>query len=188
MLEACHRVRQTGSTHINNLRKEKQQKWIPPPKSVFKINVDIATNNQYKKVGLSAVITNSEGKIVVASINQSYLQENVSIAEAEAIELGLQVAKNVALSYVIIGSYCKNMVELVKNTKGSRIAIHWIISNIQHLTRDFQYVNFVFVLKDCNAHAHSLAKFALENDTSAVWKESFPAEYKLYWTVLFLIE
>ena len=147
---------------------------------MFKINVDVATNNQYKKVGLAAVITNSEGKIVAAGINQSHLQENVSIVEVEAIEWGLQVAKNVALSYVIIGSDCKNMVELVNNTKGSRIAIHWIISDIQHLTRDFQSVNFVLVPKDYNAHVHSLAKFTLENDTSAVWKESFPVEYKLY--------
>lgn len=78
------------------------------------------------------------------------------------------MAKNVALSSVIIESDCKDVVELVNNTKGSRTTIHWIVSDIQYLTRDFQSINFVFVPRDCNAHAHSLAKITLENDTSVV--------------------
>lgn len=36
-------------------------------------------------------------------------------------------------------------------------------------------LNF-FVPRNYNAHAHSVAKFALENDTSAVWKDTIPAD------------
>lgn len=55
-MEVYHRVRHIGPTHINNLSKEKQQRWNPPSRGVLKINVDAATNSQEKKVGLAAVI------------------------------------------------------------------------------------------------------------------------------------
>ena len=160
VLEAYHRVRQSlGVIHIDNSRKEKQQKWTLPPKDVFKINVDVATSSKDQKVGLAAVITNSNGK---------------SAAEAEAIEWGFQVAKEAALSSLIIELECQEVVELINNTNGSITAVHWIISKIQHHKRDFPTVKFLFVPRNCNAHAHSFAKFALGKDASAVWKETIP--------------
>ncbi|KAH9723455.1 retrovirus-related pol polyprotein from transposon RE1 [Citrus sinensis] len=125
VLEAYHRVRQTRIIHIDDSRKEKQQKWIPPPKDVFKINVDVTTSSKDQKVGLATVITNSNGKLV---------------AEAEAIEWGFQVAKEAALSSLIIESDCQEVVELINNTNGSRTTVHWIISEIQHQKRDFPTV------------------------------------------------
>lgn len=112
------------------MRKEKQQRWNPPPRAVFKVNVDAATNSQQKKVGLAAVITNSKGKIIVAGINQSHLKEDISIAEAETVEWGLQVARKLTLPCLIIESDYKEVVELVNNTKDSRTSIDWIISEI----------------------------------------------------------
>ena len=85
------------------------------------------------------------------------------------------MAKKVVLSSLIIELDCKE-VELVNNTKDSKATIHWIVSNIHYLKREFQNVKFLFVpRRNCNAHAHSVAKFALENDTSAVWKDTIPA-------------
>lgn len=86
ILEAYHGVRQTRTTHIDNPRKETQQKWIPPPKDVFKINVDATNSRPDQKVRLAALITDLEGKAVAVGINQSHLKESVSIAEDEAIE------------------------------------------------------------------------------------------------------
>lgn len=85
------------------------------------------------------------------------------------------MAEKVVLSSLIIELDCKEVVELVNNTK-DKATIHWIVSNIQYLKREFQNVKFLFVPRNCNAHAHSVAKFALENDTSAVWKDTIPAD------------
>lgn len=117
---------------------------------------------------MAAVITDSNGKLVAAGIKQSQLKENVSFVKAEAIEWGLQIAKEVALSSLIIEIDCKEVAELVNNIKCSKTAIYWIISESQHHKRDFQTVNVQFVRRSCNAHSHALAKFALGKDTFAV--------------------
>lgn len=63
-----------------------QQEWTPPPKNVFKANVDAAPRSKDQKAGLAAVLTDLNGKVIAAGINQSLLKEYVSFAEAEAIE------------------------------------------------------------------------------------------------------
>lgn len=45
-------------------------------------------------------------KVIAAGIKQTQLTENVSFAEEETIEWGLQVAKEVALSSLIIERDC----------------------------------------------------------------------------------
>lgn len=72
------------------------------------------------------------GKIVAVGIKQAQLKENVNFAEAKAIEWALQVAKNAALSHLIVESYSQEVVALVNNTKGSRTSICWIIAEIQN--------------------------------------------------------
>lgn len=105
---------------------------------------------------MAAVITTSEGKIIAAGINQSKLKEDVSIAEAEAVEWGLQVARKLALPCLIIESDCKKVVELVNNTTDSKTATHWIISEIQPLCRNLQFVKVNFVPRGCNVQRNSL--------------------------------
>ena len=62
------------------------------------------------------------------------------MAEAEAILWGLQVAKQVYLSSLIVESDCKEVAELLNNTNDSRTEIHWILSNIHRESMKFQQV------------------------------------------------
>ena len=50
-------------------------------------------NSKDQKTGLGAVIRDADGKILAVGIKQAQLRERVSLAEAEAIHWGLQVAK-----------------------------------------------------------------------------------------------
>lgn len=70
-------------------------------------------------IRLRVVIRDSNGKVIVVGINQAHLMGNISFAEAEAIQWGLQVAKAV-LTLLSIETDCLEVVELVTNTKGSR--------------------------------------------------------------------
>lgn len=78
----------------------------PPPAGSFKINVDAATNVDAKTVGLGAVIGDDKGRVVAAAIKPSRLSWDVQFAEAEAVELGLQVAKEAQLTSIIIETNC----------------------------------------------------------------------------------
>ncbi|KAL9432342.1 hypothetical protein AB3S75_027379 [Citrus x aurantiifolia] len=176
LLEAYHRARKPDVSHIHNVKRVVQKKWEPPPENFLKVNVDAAINSRDQVSGLGAVIKDPSGKIVAAGTKQVPLREGVSFAEAEAMEWGLQVAKELSLSALIMESDCKEVVDLLNNTKGSRTGISWVISEIQEQRRDFKEVKFRHIPRTCNTCAHSLAKLAVGANTSAVWLDHIPAE------------
>ena len=120
VLEAYQRVRKAESAKVSPDRRANQQRWMPPPENVLKLNVDAAINNKDQVTGLGAVIRNSDGLVIVAGIKQAQLREGVSFAEAEAIQWGLQVAKKAAIFSLIVETDCKEVAELINNTKGNR--------------------------------------------------------------------
>ncbi|XP_024043750.1 uncharacterized protein LOC112100097 [Citrus clementina] len=176
VLEAYQRVRKTGTLHISNAREESQQRWSPSSQNVLKLKVDATTSSKDQKVGLGAVLHDSNGRVVAAGIKQASFRKDVSFAEAEAIQWGLQIVKETAAASLIVETDYKYVAELVNNTKGSRSEIFWIILEIQTQKREFQRIHFNFVPRFCNAHAHSLAKHALRKDTTAVWLDILPVE------------
>lgn len=54
-----------------------------------------------QRAGLGTVIRDSGGKIVVVYTKSSKYYDNMTFAKAKAIEWGMQIAKEVDLSYVI---------------------------------------------------------------------------------------
>ncbi|KAH9696582.1 putative reverse transcriptase/RNA-dependent DNA polymerase [Citrus sinensis] len=176
LLEAYHRARKTDASHIHNVKRVVQKKWEPPPGNFLKVNVDAAINCRNQVLGLGAVIKDPSGKIVAAGIKQVPLREGVSFAEAEAMEWGLKVAKEFSLSAMIMEIDCKEVVDLLNNTKGSRTCISWVISDIQEQRRDFKEVKFRHIPRTCNTCAHSLAKLVVGANTSAIWLDHIPAE------------
>ena len=91
------------------------------------------------------------------------------IAETEAFEKRLVVAKSTALQYIMVESDCQEVVKLVNNKEGSRTKIVRVILEIQSLSKDFQNISFYHTPRSCNAHAHSLAKLALRSNKIVGW-------------------
>ncbi|KAH9668523.1 reverse transcriptase domain-containing protein [Citrus sinensis] len=174
--DAFQRARNHGATHIHTSSKVPQHKWKPPPKNVFKVNVDAAINSKRQMAGLGAVIRDSENNFVATGIMQTGMKESVSYAEAEAIDWGLKLARRAALSTLIIESDCLEVVELVNNTKSNKTGLWWIIEEIQNQKRTFCNVIVNHIPRTCNVCAHSLAKFAVGANTPAVWVDHIPAE------------
>ncbi|KAL9441400.1 hypothetical protein AB3S75_019980 [Citrus x aurantiifolia] len=113
---------------MDQAENQKQQKWMPPPRNVLKVDVDAAVSTKDGLAGLGAVMKDSFGKVVAAGVKQVQLKKDASFAEAEAVELGLRVAKDAAAQSLIIEIDCLDVAELANNTKGSRTKIFWIIS------------------------------------------------------------
>ncbi|KAH9723367.1 rnase h domain-containing protein [Citrus sinensis] len=124
VLKAFQRVRKPRTSYVNKARGDDQQRWKPLPENVLKLNIDVAVNNKDQKTCLGAVIRGADGKILAVGIKQAQLRESVSFTEAEAILWGLQVAKQAAICSLIVETDCKEVAELLNNTKGSRIKIH----------------------------------------------------------------
>ena len=71
--------------------------WEPPQLGWFKLNTEVAVDVQNGKVSYGAGIRNHEGLVMLAETNFGNYCEDVAIAEAEAINFGIQLAKETGL-------------------------------------------------------------------------------------------
>ncbi|KAL9451066.1 hypothetical protein AB3S75_012752 [Citrus x aurantiifolia] len=177
-LKAFQRVRTSGAGMVAKGGRAIQQRWQPPPQNVLKLNADAAVNRLNQQSGLGVVIRDAEGQFLAAGIQQVQLRERVSSAEAEAILWGLKVASQIWSSSLIVESDCQEVIELLNNIKGSRTEIHWVLADIHRISKNFQHIQFSFIPRICNAHAHALAKLALRRGSADVWVDTIPAEVR----------
>ena len=168
VVEVFKRVSQQGQGPGGKHNPMNNQKWCPLPVNVFKANVDAAVNSEKGIAGLGIVIRDSNSRIIVAAIKTPQFMGDVKAAEAEVVEWGLVVAKNAALSSLMVETDCQDVVKLVNNKEGSRTKIIWVISKIQNQSKDFQHISFHYTPRSCNAHAHSLVKLALRSNGNVV--------------------
>lgn len=125
---------------------------------MLKLNVDAAIDSGKQMAGLGAINMDSNGNCVAAAVKTFHIWRDICPAEAEAMNWGLQAAKQANLSSLIVQSDCQEVVDLVTNGTGvSRAEVYWVISNIQKWCKGFQTVQIQHTSRFCNAHAHALA-------------------------------
>lgn len=69
-MEAYQRVIKAGISHLDKAQNQKQQKWLPSPRNVLKVNVAAAVSTKDGLAGLRAVIKDSFGKVVAVGVKQ----------------------------------------------------------------------------------------------------------------------
>ena len=65
------------------------EKWEVPLAGWYKLNVDVAVDNENGKVGYGAVICNSSGQVMAVGVDQGVFSDDVDIVEAEALCFGI---------------------------------------------------------------------------------------------------
>ena len=155
-----------------------------PSRWFCEVNTDAAINFEKNLVGLGAVIRDDLGHVTAAAIKLSKFHEDVSYAEAEAMEWGLLVAREARVKAVIVELDSQGVVRLVNNKQGSRSEIFWIVSEIQKIMENFERVSIKFRHRSCNTIAHSLAKLVLEKCEFVVWKGSYPPQVMYLFSTL----
>ena len=98
------RVKQPSDARKENQQLMLTQTWSPPQNGYAKVNVDAATNSELNLAGLGAIIRDENGKVIVAAIKVSKFFGDVSFAEAEAIEWGMQIARDTNVRTLIVES------------------------------------------------------------------------------------
>lgn len=81
---------------------------------------------------LGVVIRDSNGKVVVATVQWSRLQNSSANMKAEAMSLGIKTAHNAGYSPMVIGFDSQEVKDLILNMKGSITKISSIIVDIQN--------------------------------------------------------
>ncbi|KAH9742605.1 hypothetical protein KPL70_003002 [Citrus sinensis] len=120
-----------------SIKEKKMQRWNPPPSTKLKINVDTAVHAESQMTGLGAVIRNSQGQVVVVAVKSITFQGDVLIAEAKAVQWGMEGATKASFTNVIVETDCSMVADLANNKVSNKTEIWWTIAEIQSSKQDF---------------------------------------------------
>lgn len=149
ILEAYQRMhgKDQKSKMINEVSR---QHWYPPSTGMHKVNVDAVVYTGQQITGLGVVIRDSQGQVIAAAVKSIKFQEDITVAEAEAVKWGIEVAREAKLMAVIIETDYMDVASLVNNTTNSKKEIVWAISEIQNCKANFQSISVQHVPRCCN--------------------------------------
>ena len=76
--------------------------WVPPPRNVFKVNVDVAVFAQQKAVGIRVIVRDDMGRLEAVLSKRLDAPLGAMEAEAMSYETGLLFAKDIGIQEVVI--------------------------------------------------------------------------------------
>lgn len=172
-IEAYRRIK---SSHMQtNTRKKNELTWKPTPKGWFKVNTDATIQIQDQRVRLGILIRDSKGGFVAAAMKTSKFFDNITYTEAEAINLGFEVAGGVAIQSLVMESDCLEAVNQISAKQNRNNAeLSWIILEVQNHIQRLKEVKVQFAPCCCNGIAHELAKKALNVNEPVQWLGTCP--------------
>ncbi|KAF4378929.1 hypothetical protein F8388_022016 [Cannabis sativa] len=100
---------------LQTMALSKPDAWFPPPIDVLLINTDAALKPGEWGCGLSAVIRNFAGELMVAEVVYIHGCLSVQLAEAAAINLGIQLALNRSIQKARVGSDCQSIIKALNS-------------------------------------------------------------------------
>lgn len=136
-MESFKKVRQPKIVYKTKRNAGQQKQWSPPPNRWQKVNVDATVDVENQMVGLGVVVRDSEGNYRAAAIKILKFSANVAMAEAAAMEWGLQVAEKASITSRIFKSNSLEVIDLINNKSSSLTEIRWMISEIQENLQNF---------------------------------------------------
>ncbi|CAL9002749.1 unnamed protein product, partial [Prunus brigantina] len=142
---------------LGNNRQTSQVRWIAPPASLAKINVDAAWHQGSCRAGVGIIIHNSEGSFRGAK-SVSFHAEIAWDAEAIALLEGCKFARERNLTKVCFEF---DSLELIKCVKGN-------------IGREMEPVSCPYPHRIDNQAADNLASLALSRRSTEVWVERPP--------------
>ncbi|KAK0595025.1 hypothetical protein LWI29_002683 [Acer saccharum] len=148
--------------------------WIPPDPGLYKINCDAALNTASCLVGVGIVIRNSVGLVMASSSQRISASFSPQVAEAVAIQRGLQFALDSGLTPCRIDSDAEIVVAWINRAVPLCSDIGIVLMDIQNLLQLNFCLSVNFVPRKANRVAHVLAKNGLSCVEDMFWLEDSP--------------
>lgn len=148
--------------------------WKPPNQLMIKINVDAAQRNDgSSQLGICA--RNHEGNVFFSSAKRYDVSWHPSIAEALAIQFGLQCAKEENGMQILVESDSHQVISLLQMGSCPRTDLGKVVADILLLSSSFTHVEWSHTRREGNALAHHIAKHVYV-ETEAHWINSVRVE------------
>ncbi|KAE8802568.1 hypothetical protein D1007_21758 [Hordeum vulgare] len=96
--------------------------WEWPPKGYMKLNVDAGFDQDLLEGSVGAVIRDQSGQFIAAANERIDICFDSFTAEALAVRFGLNLARTVGCSRIVVSSDNLDIVEALKNGNSSSVA------------------------------------------------------------------
>lgn len=133
-------------------------KWKVPPTEFYKINFDGAMFKEEDRVGIGAIIRDSQG-LVLASMSQVIpLPLTVVKHETLAAAKALEFASDLSLGKVILEGDSETIFNSLDDNSPSLAPFCLLIQDIKNYANLFQCISFLHVRREGNNAAHNLVR------------------------------
>ncbi|XP_075663293.1 uncharacterized protein LOC142632853 [Castanea sativa] len=148
--------------------------WSPPPRTLFKINVDGVVAKANKKAGVGVIVRDDLGRVEAALCRNLNAPLGPIEIESKAIEARLLFAQDIGIQDIVVESDSLIMAQVLNGTLALPSAVLAVVQGIMDLSKGFHRVEFSHVKRHGNRPAHLLAKRALGIVDFIAWIEKMP--------------
>jgi exonuclease III/ribonuclease HI len=148
--------------------------WQKPPGDTIKINWDAAVDGRRRRIGMGAIVRDSEGLIVAMMCDTMDCIQDPATAEALAARRAIELGLSLGIRRIVLEGDSLQVVHALQMSNGGGFSYGPIIEDAQQLSRRFLEYTVRYVQREANGEAHRLAKLALSREGYMVWRENFP--------------
>ena len=147
----------------------------PPNPERYKVNVDGATFESWKKAGIGVVIRDEKGEVVTTLSKLVNAPLGAVEIEAKAMETGVVFARDVGIREVEFEGDLLIVCMALQGGEGAPSSIQNVLEGAMELVSGFWSFAFSHVKRQGNVPAHMLAQHAKETEDYVVWLEECPS-------------
>ena len=135
--------------------------WSPPPRSLFKINVDGAIATATKKAGVGVIVRDELGRVEAAMCRNLNATLGAIKTESKAIEAGLLFTQDIGIRDIVVESDSLIMVQALNGTSTPPFVVSADVQGIRDLNKSFRRVEFSHIKRQENRPTYVLTEHAL---------------------------
>ena len=149
--------------------------WKPPNPKWYKVNIDNAIFENWKKAGIGVVIRDEKGEVVTALSKLVNAPLGAVEIEAKAMEAGVVFARDVGIREAEFEGNSLIVCMALQRGEGAPSSIQNVLDGTMELVSGFRSFAFAHVKRQGNVLAHLLAQYAKEIENYVVWLEECPS-------------
>ena len=135
--------------------------WSPPPRSLFKINVDGAIATATKKAGVGVIVRDELGRVEAAMCRNLNATLGAIKTESKAIEAGLLFTQDIGIRDIVVESDSLIMVQALNGTSTPPFVVSAVVQGIRDLNKSFCRVEFSHIKRQETRPTYVLTEHAL---------------------------